>query len=283
MNWITDFVRPRINALINKNKEIPDDLWFKCPKCEQMIFHKELKDNLKVCPNCAYHIRLTTKERLDLIFDNAEYQLLPMPRVLEDPLGFKDHKRYVDRLKDARSKTKQEDAISFAKGSIEGQGVIVGVMSFDFLGGSMGLFVGKAFYSASEFAIKNRLPFIIFTASGGARMYEGILALMQMPVTVIAVDAINEAKLPYIVVMTDPTMGGVSASFAMLGDIAIAESGALIGFAGPKVIEETIKQKLPEGFQKAEFLKEHGMLDIVVPRKEVKNKISKMLQCLVKG
>lgn len=281
MNWLTEFVRPKIQAFMEKTtSKIPDDLWIKCPECEQMVFHRELRENLHVCPHCFFHMHLSLTERFNMLFDNQIYQMIPLPKVLEDPLNFKDSKRYVDRLKEYRIKTKQDDAISVALGEIEGKETVVAVMSFDFMGGSMGVFVGRSFHIAVELAIKKNAPFIVVTASGGARMQEGILSLMQMPTTVMAVEKMNEAHLPYIVVLTDPTMGGVSASFAMLGDIAIAESGALIGFAGPRVIEETINQKLPKGFQRAEFLKDHGMIDMVVKRRDLKEKLGKILSVL---
>ncbi|MDR1907471.1 MAG: acetyl-CoA carboxylase, carboxyltransferase subunit beta [Holosporales bacterium] len=280
MNWLTEFVRPKIQALMEKSQDTPEDLWVKCPKCEQMIFHRELQENLRVCPNCLYHMRLSSIERLNLLFDNQQYQMIPLPKVQDDPIKFKDSKRYADRIKDSRAKTKQHDAISVAVGNINEKNVVVAVMNFEFMGGSMGLFVGHAFYAAVELATDQKLPFIVVTASGGARMQEGILSLMQMPTTVIGVELMHNSRLPYIVVLTDPTMGGVSASFAMLGDVALAESGALIGFAGPRVIEETIKQKLPEGFQRAEFLKDHGMVDIVVSRKALKDTLGRILGVL---
>lgn len=281
MNWLTEFVRPKIQAIMgNHPSEMPDDLWHKCPKCEQMIFHRELASNINVCPNCLYHMRINTTERFNLLFDNQEYQLIPLPKVQEDPLKFKDTKKYSDRLKNYRAKTNQEDAIVVAHGKVNQIETVIAVMSFDFMGGSMGVYVGHAFHAAAEWAIKRKTPMVVVTASGGARMQEGMLSLMQMPTTVIAVDALHAAKIPYIVILTDPTMGGVSASFAMLGDVIIAESGALIGFAGPRVIEETIKQKLPVGFQKAEFLREHGMIDIVSDRKDLKKKLGLVLSVL---
>lgn len=278
MNWLTDFVRPKIQALWDRSEsKIPDDLWVKCPSCEQMIFHRELQDNLRVCPHCSYHMRLPVLERLNLLFDRHEYQQIAVAEVKDDPLSFKDSKRYVDRLKEYRSKTGQKDAMIVATGCIENHPAVVAAMNFDFMGGSMGVYVGSAFVTAVNAALERQVPLIAITASGGARMQEGMLSLMQMPVTVMALERLSEARLPYIVILTDPTMGGVSASFAMLGDIAIAEPGALIGFAGPRVIEETLKQKLPEGFQRAEFLRSHGMVDMVVPRKELKTKLGRIL------
>ncbi|MDR3285671.1 MAG: acetyl-CoA carboxylase, carboxyltransferase subunit beta [Holosporales bacterium] len=281
MNWLTDFVRPKIKAFIgNQQKSIPDDLWWKCPKCEQMIFHRELNNNLKVCPNCSYHVRLSSKERMNQLFDEQNYQLLPDPPYIEDPLEFKDLKKYKDRLKENMEKTGQKSAILAATGRICGQRIVLFVMNFAFIGGSMGAFVGQAFRRAVERTIKHNIPFVCVTASGGACMQEGIIALMQMPVTVISVEKLHEMRIPFITVLTDPTMGGVSASFAMLGDVSIAEEGALIGFAGPRVIEETIKQTLPSNFQRAEFLQKHGMIDIVTHRKDLKTKLGHVLACL---
>lgn len=279
MNWLTDFVKPKIQAFMNQSDKLPDDLWVKCPSCEQMIFHRDLQDNLRVCPHCQHCMRLPVVERLELLFDQT-YQTVPLPNVPEDPLKFKDSKRYVDRLKEYRTKTQKEDALTVAVGTIGGRETVVAVMDFSFMGGSMGLFVGRAFVSAAHLAVQKRAPFLAVTASGGARMQEGILSLMQMPTTVIALEALSDAGLPYVVLLTDPTMGGVSASFAMLGDITLAEPGALIGFAGPRVIEETIKQKLPQGFQRAEFLRDHGMVDAVVPRKELRTRIGSLLNIL---
>jgi acetyl-CoA carboxylase carboxyl transferase subunit beta len=280
MNWLTEFVRPKIQALMEKTNETPEDLWKKCPKCEQMIFHLELHENLNVCQNCSYHMRLSTTERLNLLFDDKQYQMVPLPQIKDDPLQFKDSRRYADRLREHRLKTKQHDAISVAIGEIFGIQALVAVMNFEFMGGSMGMFVGRAFCAATELAVAKRIPLIAVTASGGARMQEGILSLMQMPATVIGVEALHEARIPYIVILTDPTMGGVSASFAMLGDVTFAEAGALVGFAGPRVIEETINQKLPEGFQRAEFLRDHGMVDIVVERKALKASLGRILKIL---
>lgn len=281
MSWLTDFVRPKIQAFMNKpHTEISEDLWVKCPQCEQMIFYRDLQGNFKVCPYCFFHQRLSCTERFHLLFDEKDYQIIPLPSVPEDPLHFKDSQKYIDRLRDYRQKTKQTDVLLAASGKIKGHPVLVSVMNFDFMGGSMGLFVGKALVTAVEWAVQYHQPMVIVAASGGARMQEGIFSLMQMPTTVMAVEKLNEARLPYLVVLTDPTMGGVSASFAMLGDVHIAETGALIGFAGPRVIEETIKQKLPKGFQRAEFLKEHGIIDIVLQRKDLKETLGRILSLL---
>jgi acetyl-CoA carboxylase carboxyl transferase subunit beta len=225
-------------------------------------------------------MRLSPIERFNLLFDNQQYQIVPLPSVKDDPLQFKDSKRYADRLKEYRLKTKQNDAISVCIGDINGRTTVVAVMNFEFMGGSMGVFLGRAFYAAAELAADKGFPFIVVTASGGARMQEGILSLMQMPTTIIGIELLHKAAVPYIVILTDPTMGGVSASFAMLGDVILAEAGALIGFTGPRVIEETINQKLPEGFQRAEFLRDHGMIDIVVERKMLKQKLARVLSVL---
>jgi acetyl-CoA carboxylase carboxyl transferase subunit beta len=280
MNWLTDFVRPKLRALVGK--EIPDNLWDKCSKCEQMIFHRDLEENLFVCRHCGYHMRLSPKKRLNLLFDQGEYQRLSYPAALHDPLKFRDSKKYSDRLKEARYKTQEEDAVIVAKGEIGGFPVVMVVFDFAFMGGSMGAAVGNGILAGAEAAVAHRAAFIVVPASGGARMQEGIISLMQMPRTTLAVMQVKESKLPYITLLTDPTTGGVSASFAMLGDISIAEPGAMIGFAGLRVIQQTIKQELPQGFQTAEYLLEHGMLDMVVPRAELKKKLVTILSLLMK-
>ncbi len=279
MSWI-DRVRNRIPFIAKR--ETPDNLWIKCPGCSQMVFAREYLENLSVCPSCGHHGRIGPQARFDQIFD-AGYSLLPAPRVAEDPLKFRDSKKYTDRIKAARTATGEYDALVTARGNIEGQRAIVGVQDFAFMGGSMGIGVGAAFVAGVEAAIDVRAPYIIFTAAGGARMQEGILSLMQMPKTTVAISMLREAGLPYIVVMTDPTTGGVTASYAMLGDIQIAEPGALIGFAGQRVIESTIREKLPEGFQRAEYLLEHGMLDMVVKRGELKEALSRTIGYLMAG
>jgi acetyl-CoA carboxylase carboxyl transferase subunit beta len=238
------------------------------------VFVKEWEENYSVCPRCDFHDRIGPAKRFEQLFDAGEYELLPAATVREDPLRFKDTKRYTERLKTARAATNERDALLNARGNIDGRTVIVGVQNFGFMGGSMGIAVGAAFVAGVKAAIAERSPYILFTAAGGARMQEGILSLMQMPRTVIAIDQVKEAGLPYIVVLTDPTTGGVTASYAMLGDVQIAEPGALIGFAGQRVIEQTIREKLPEGFQRAEYLLEHGMIDMVVPRSELKDKLA---------
>jgi len=275
MNWLTEFVRPKIRTLFAR-RETPDNLWYKCPACEQMIFHRDLVANLKVCPHCNHHMRARASERLEWTLD-AGYTRIELPKALVDPLRFRDTKRYADRLKDAREKTQLDDAIIVAHGSIDGHRAVVAAMEFEFIGGSMGAAVGNGLVAAARLAALQEVPLIVFTASGGARMQEGAISLMQMPRTVIATRLVKDAGLPFIVVLTDPTTGGVTASYAMLGDLNIAEPGALIGFAGPRVIEQTIRQKLPEGFQRAEFLLDHGFLDAVVPRRDLKPYISRSL------
>ena len=269
MNWLTNFVKPKIQALINKKVDVPENLWTKCNACEHMLFLRDLKSNLGVCHHCGNHMRISAKERLDHIFDNSMYTIQEIPKVIQDPLKFKDSKRYADRLKEYRQKTGFEDSVLVAFGQIKGCNVVACIFNFDFMGGSMGIYAGQAMVKAAELAVKSNSPLLAITASGGARMQEGILSLMQMPRTTIAVQMVKEAGLPYITLLTDPTTGGVSASFAMLGDISLAEPGAIIGFTGARVIEETIKQKLPEGFQRSEYLRDHGMVDIVVNRKEI--------------
>jgi len=280
VNWLTNFVRPRIRALVQKT-DVPDRLWQKCPKCGQMIFHRELEANLNVCPHCGHHMRISAAARLAMLFDEGQYHRIELPKTPSDPLKFRDVKRYGDRLKEAQGKTSLSDAIVVAHGRMGGLPVVVAAFEFEFQGGSMGVAVGAALLAAARLAALQQAALIVVPASGGARMQEGILSLMQMPRTVIAVEELREAKLPYIIVLTDPTTGGVSASFAMLGDVQIAEPGAVIGFAGARVIEETIKEKLPEGFQRAEYLLEHGMIDMVVPRKELRATIVRLLGLLM--
>lgn len=280
MNWLTNFVRPRIRALVQK-ANVPDKLWNKCPKCGQMIFHRELEANLSVCPHCGYHMRLPATKRLAMLFDDGQYHRIELPKTPADPLRFRDRKRYGERLKEAQGKTGLDDAIIVAHGRIGGLPAVVAAFEFEFQGGSMGIAVGEAIVSAAKLAVLQQAALIVVPASGGARMQEGILSLMQMPRTVIAIEQLREASLPYIVILTDPTTGGVSASFAMLGDIQIAEPDAVIGFAGARVIEETIKEKLPDGFQRAEYLLEHGMVDMVVHRRELRGTIARTLSLLM--
>ena len=280
MNWLTRTVLPRIRDLARK-KDTPDNLWNKCPNCGQMIFAKELEANQHVCPKCDHHLRIGAKQRFAALFDGGEYQTIELPDVLQDPLGFRDTKRYPERLKDARAKTGLRDAITVAHGSLTGHDVVAAVQNFSFMGGSMGMAAGEALIAAATLAINQRAALIVFAAAGGARMQEGILSLMQMPRTVIAVQRLREAHLPYIVVLTDPTTGGVTASYAMLGDIQIAEPGALIGFAGQRVIEQTIRETLPQGFQRAEYLLEHGMLDMVVHRHQLREELGRIVGLLL--
>ena len=283
MNWITNFVRPRIKSLMaGRTGETPENLWKKCPGCGDMIFHRDLEAALCVCPHCGHHMRIGPAQRFAMTFDGGQYQELPQPTVAADPLKFRDERRYTDRLKDARSKTGRAEALAAARGTLDGMAVMIAVQPFDFLGGSLGMGVGEGLVLAMQAAVQERRPFILFVASGGARMQEGILSLMQMPRVTIGVDMLREAELPYIVVLTDPTMGGVSASYAMLGDVQIAEPGALIGFAGQRVIEQTIREKLPEGFQRAEYLLDHGMLDMVAHRRELRATLSKLVHLLTK-
>lgn len=282
MSWLSDFVRPKIQALINK-KEVPENLWDKCPACEKMIFKKDLEKQLHVCPHCEHHMRITAAKRLQLLFDNQTYDLMPIPPVNVDPLKFKDRKKYSDRLKESKGDgTKSQEAIQVAEGEIEGVKSVVAAFDFTFIGGSMGMYVGEGIVKAAEQAVQTKSPLIVVPASGGARMQEGILSLMQMARTTVAVNMMKAARLPYIVILTDPTTGGVSASFAMLGDIHIAEPKATIGFTGARVIEQTLRQKLPEGFQTAEYLLEHGMVDMVVHRKELKKTLGRILKLLLK-
>jgi len=277
MSWLNR-VRQSIASITKR--ETPDNLWHKCAGCGQMIFVKEYEENQSVCPKCGHHGRIGPDARFNDLFDSGVYTLLPIPQVSEDPLKFRDSKRYTDRLKAARAATGENDALINAKGTIEGFKAIVGVQDFAFMGGSMGLGVGAAFVAGVETAIAERCPYIIFTAAGGARMQEGILSLMQMPKTTVAIAKLREAGLPYIVVLTDPTTGGVTASYAMLGDVQIAEPGALIGFAGQRVIESTIREKLPEGFQRAEYLLEHGMIDMVVHRHDLRARLAQLISYL---
>jgi acetyl-CoA carboxylase carboxyl transferase subunit beta len=281
MSWLTNFVLPKIRAVVTTKKEVPDNLWDKCPKCEQMLFHRELEQNLFVCHNCGHHMRLDPKRRLAMLFDNGESTRIELPKTVADPLKFRDRKRYVERLKDSQGRNGAgSDALVVAHGRIGGQPTVVAAFDFDFMGGSMGIAVGEGLLAAARLAILQEAPLIAVPASGGARMQEGILSLMQMPRTVIAVEEVKAAGLPYIVILTDPTTGGVSASFAMVGDITLAEPGAVIGFAGARVIEETIREKLPDGFQRAEYLLEHGMIDQVVPRAELHATLARILGLL---
>ena len=277
MSWLS---RVRKGIPFLPKRQSTDNLWHKCVKCGTMVFLKEWEDNLRVCPRCDHHDRIGPWARFEQLFDSARYELLPTPEVREDPLRFKDSKRYTDRLKTARAATDERDALLNARGELDGNPVIVGVQDFAFMGGSMGIAVGAAFVAGVRAAIADKCPYVLFTAAGGARMQEGILSLMQMPRTTVALAELREAGLPYIVVLTDPTTGGVTASYAMLGDVQLAEPGALIGFAGQRVIEQTIREKLPEGFQRAEYLLAHGMIDMVVPRHELRERLSQLVAYL---
>ena len=281
MNWITNFVRPRINSMLGR-RDIPENLWIKDPDSGEMVFHKDLESNQWVIPSSGHHMKISARERLKFFFDNGEYEALENPKVVLDPLKFRDEKRYTDRLKEAKAKTQLEDAILSATGTIEGLPIVATVQDFAFMGGSLGMAAGEAIVKAFETALARKRPMVLFAASGGARMQEGILSLMQLPRTTVGVDRLKEAGLPYIVVLTNPTTGGVTASYAMLGDVHIAEPGALIGFAGPRVIEQTIREKLPDGFQRAEYLMEHGMVDMVVSRLEMKSTVARLLKILLK-
>jgi len=279
MSWLTEYVRPKIRTLFSR-REVPDNLWHQCPACQQMIFHRDLTANLKVCPHCAHHMRASAAERLAWTFDEGSFTRIELPRTPADPLRFRDSKRYTDRLKEARDKLRSDDALMVAHGKIGDHPAVVAAMEFEFMGGSMGAAVGEGLVAAARLAVLQQAPLIVFTASGGARMQEGAISLMQMPRTVIATRLVKEAGQPFIVVLTDPTTGGVSASFAMLGDIQIAEPGALIGFAGARVIEQTVRETLPEGFQRAEYLLQHGILDMVVKRTELKPTLVRLLGLL---
>ena len=276
MNWLTNFVKPKLSSLVNR-KKVQENLWNNCLSCGNMIHHKDLSENLRVCMNCDYHFRMSAEDRIKLFYENDEYIDIELDDISDDPLKFVDKKKYKDRLKDYRNKTKRKDAFILTKGKIHEKKVILGLMNFEFMGGSMGRAVGGGIVKGAKLAIETKLPYVIVTSSGGARMQEGIISLMQMPRTIAAVELLNENKIPYIVILTEPTTGGVTASFAMLGDITIAEKGATIGFAGKRVIQDTIREELPMDFQKAEYLKDHGMVDIVSHRKDLKETLYKVL------
>ena len=278
MNWISDVVPPRIRSFLRR--ETPENLWVKCPESGQLVFHKDLEANLFVVPGSGFHMRIAPKARLAGLFDDGAYEDIATPEVPADPLKFRDVKRYSDRLKENRLKTGTQDAVKLAAGKLEGVAVVVAVQDFEFMGGSLGMAAGEALVTGMLAAVQRKTPFILFTASGGARMQEGMFSLMQMPRTTVAVQRLRAAGLPSIVVLTNPTTGGVTASYAMLGDIQIAEPGAVIGFAGARVIEQTIRERLPEGFQRAEFLKDHGMVDMVVPRGEMRATLARICAIL---
>ena len=278
MNWLKNIVRPKIRGFLGKKRDVPENMWVKDPVSGKMVFYKDVEANLWVMPESGHHMPMPARARLEHMFDDGEYEEIELPEVTTDPLKFADQKRYTDRLKAARNKTGRKDAMLAARGRLKGVETVICVQDFAFMGGSMGMAVGEAIIAAARHAIGRKCPLVMFVASGGARMQEGILSLMQMPRTTIAVEELKEAGLPYIVVLTHPTTGGVTASYAMLGDVHLAEPGALIGFAGPRVIEQTIREKLPEGFQRAEYLLEHGMVDMVVPRGEHRDVIARLIR-----
>ena len=280
MNWISDGVLPKIKTLFKR--ESPDNLWIKCPESGQLVFKKDVENNAWVIPGSNHHLRMSAGDRLKMMFDEGKWLDVALPDVAVDPLRFRDEKRYVDRLRDAKAKTGLQDAFKIGFGRVESEPMVVSVQDFDFMGGSLGMAAGDAFIRGAETALDKRTPYIVFAASGGARMQEGVLSLMQLPRTTVATRMLRQAGLPYIVVLTNPTTGGVTASYAMLGDVHIAEPGALIGFAGPRVIEQTIREKLPEGFQRAEYLKEHGMVDMVVHRLELKATVARIARLLMR-
>jgi len=280
MNWITNYVRPTINSLFSR-REVPENLWKKCSECGTMLFHRELAENLNVCTSCGHHMAITPRARFEALFDNGAFAEVKVPEPIADPLNFRDQKKYTERLKAAQRSTSEKEAMLVAEGEIGKTPIVAAAQDFTFMGGSMGMYVGNAIIAAAERAVELKRPLVLFSAAGGARMQEGILSLMQMPRTTVAVEMLREAGLPYIVVLTHPTTGGVTASYAMLGDVQIAEPNALICFAGPRVIEQTIREKLPEGFQRAEYLLDHGMLDRVTPRTEMRDELIQILRMLL--
>jgi acetyl-CoA carboxylase carboxyl transferase subunit beta len=280
MNWITNYVRPRINSIFSR-REMPENLWSKCDDCGTMLFHRELSEALNVCTNCGHHMAITPRARFEALFDGGIFNLISVPAPLEDPLKFRDQKRYPDRLRAAQKATYEAEAMLVAEGEMGRTPIVAAAQDFSFMAGSMGMYVGNAIVAAAERAVALKRPLILFSAAGGARMQEGILSLMQMPRTTVAVQMLREAGLPYIVVLTHPTTGGVTASYAMLGDVQIAEPNALICFAGPRVIEQTIREKLPEGFQRAEYLLDHGMLDRVTPRGKMREELIDITRMLL--
>ncbi|CUH41959.1 MULTISPECIES: acetyl-CoA carboxylase, carboxyltransferase subunit beta [Ruegeria] len=280
MNWITNYVRPRINSIFSR-REVPENLWHKCDECGTMLFHRELAENQNVCTQCDHHMAITPRERFDHLFDGGIFTEVEVPAPKDDPLQFRDQKKYPDRMKAAQKKTGEKEAMLVALGEIGRTPIVAAAQDFSFMGGSMGMYVGNAIIAAAQEAVKLKRPLILFSAAGGARMQEGILSLMQMPRTTVAVEMLKEANLPYIVVLTHPTTGGVTASYAMLGDVHISEPNALICFAGPRVIEQTIREKLPEGFQRAEYLLDHGMLDRVTKRTEMRDELITITRMLM--
>ncbi|NHQ73879.1 acetyl-CoA carboxylase carboxyltransferase subunit beta [Roseovarius gahaiensis] len=280
MNWITNYVRPRINSIFSR-REMPENLWSKCDDCGTMLFHRELSDNLNVCTNCGHHMAITPRARFNALFDGGMFSEIDVPAPTVDPLHFRDQKKYPDRMRAAQKSTGEKEAMLVATGEMGRTPIVAAAQDFSFMGGSMGMYVGNAIIAAAEEAVKLNRPLVLFSAAGGARMQEGILSLMQMPRTTVAVQMLKEAGLPYIVVLTHPTTGGVTASYAMLGDVHIAEPNALICFAGPRVIEQTIREKLPEGFQRAEYLLDHGMLDRVTPRTKMRDELITIIRMLL--
>ncbi|WP_299787798.1 acetyl-CoA carboxylase, carboxyltransferase subunit beta [uncultured Marivita sp.] len=280
MNWITNYVRPRINSIFSR-RELPENLWVKCDECGTMLFHREMSDNLNVCTNCGNHMNITPRARFEGLFDGGIFTEVAVPEPVADPLHFRDQKKYPDRMRAAQKATGEKEAMLVATGEIGRTPIVAAAQDFSFMAGSMGMYVGNAIIAAAEKAVELRRPLVLFSAAGGARMQEGILSLMQMPRTTVAVQMLKEANLPYIVILTHPTTGGVTASYAMLGDIQIAEPGALICFAGPRVIEQTIREKLPEGFQRAEYLLEHGMLDRVTDRRKMREELVQIIRMLM--
>ena len=280
MNWIKNFVRPRFPSVFNDRDETPDNLWENCKKCGEMIFHRDLVALQKVCPGCDHHMRIGAPERFEALFDDGKFNRITVPDVPHDPLKFKDQKKYAERLKDARLKTGEKDAVQIGLGKIKDRTSVVAVQDFHFMGGSLGMAAGEAVVTAGQTALEHNAPLIMVAAAGGARMQEGILSLMQMPRTTVIVQQLRERGLPYIVILTDPTTGGVTASYGMLGDIHIAEPNALIGFAGPRVIEQTVREKLPEGFQRSEFLLDKGALDMIIKREEMRDRLFNILSLL---
>ncbi len=279
MNWITNYVRPTINSFFSR-REMPENLWTKCPECGSMLFHRELSDNLQVCTNCGHHLPITPRARFKALFDNGIFAEVAVPEPIADPLQFRDQKKYPDRMRAAQKATGEREAMLVAEGEIGRTPIVAAAQDFAFMGGSMGMYVGNAIIAACERAVERKVPLVLFAAAGGARMQEGILSLMQMPRTTVALELLKDAGLPYICVLTHPTTGGVTASYAMLGDVQIAEPNALICFAGPRVIEQTIREKLPEGFQRAEYLLDHGMLDRVTHRKDMRRELVTILRIL---
>jgi acetyl-CoA carboxylase carboxyl transferase subunit beta len=280
VNWIKNFVRPKIRSFLGARREVAENMWVKDPDSGQMVFYRDLEANQFVVPTSGFHMRMPPAARLQHMFDAGHYEEIANPAVTTDPLKFRDQRRYSERLKEARAKAERDDAVTAARGTLDGLWVVMAVQDFEFMGGSLGMAAGEALIAAMGAAVEQNCPFVLFVSSGGARMQEGILSLMQMPRTIAAVQDLREAKLPYVVVLTHPTTGGVTASYAMLGDVHIAEPGALIGFAGPRVIEQTIREKLPEGFQRAEYLLEHGMVDMVVHRHQMRETLSRLLRLL---